>query len=109
MGLAHQVLGFRVSLVGGWSEWLGFPAAKDASVALLAVVAMHLIPNGKGETLLRWEDAAKIPWGVLLLFTIVMGGIYLGVFTPTEAAGIGAGGAFVIALARRKLSPWFGE
>ncbi len=33
-----------------------------------------------------------------------MGGIYLGVFTPTEAAGIGSGGALVIGLARRCLS-----
>ncbi len=48
--------------------------------------------------------ALKGVWGVLVLFTIVMGGIYLGVFTPTEAAGIGAGGAFVIALARRSLT-----
>ena len=53
---------------GGWSEWLDLPAAKDASVALLAVVVMHLLPNGKGETLLTWEDAAKIPWGVLILY-----------------------------------------
>lgn len=43
-------------------------------------------------------------WGVLTLFTIVMGGIYLGIFTPTEAAGIGAGGAFVIALYRKSLN-----
>ncbi|UTW02266.1 TRAP transporter large permease [Amphritea atlantica] len=43
-------------------------------------------------------------WGVLILFTVVMGGIYLGVFTPTEAAGIGAGGAFIIALYRRSLT-----
>ncbi|WP_432695048.1 TRAP transporter large permease [Marinobacterium sp. YM272] len=49
-------------------------------------------------------EALKGIWGVLLLFVIVMGGIYLGVFTPTEAAGIGAGGAFLIALARRRLS-----
>lgn len=42
--------------------------------------------------------------GVLGLFTLVMGGIYLGIFTPTEAAGIGAGGAFIIALARRSLT-----
>lgn len=42
--------------------------------------------------------------GVLSLFLVVMGGIYLGIFTPTEAAGIGAGGAFIIALARRSLS-----
>ena len=43
-------------------------------------------------------------WGVLLLFTIVMGGIYLGVFTPTEAAGIGAGGAFLITLFRGRMT-----
>jgi len=40
--------------------------------------------------------------GVLVLFSVVMGGIYLGVFTATEAAGIGAGGAFLLMLARRR-------
>jgi len=49
-------------------------------------------------------QALKGVWGVLVLFTVVMGGIYLGIFTPTEAAGIGAGGAFLITLARRRLS-----
>ncbi|MDX1318649.1 MAG: TRAP transporter large permease [Oceanospirillum sp.] len=56
---------------------------------------------------MSWSErfaALKGVWGVLVLFTIVMGGIYLGVFTPTVAAGIGAGGAFVIALARRSLT-----
>lgn len=48
--------------------------------------------------------ALKNVWGVLLLFCIVMGGIYMGVFTPSEAAGIGAGGAFLIAMMRRALS-----
>ena len=43
-------------------------------------------------------------WGTLLLFVLVMGGIYGGLFTPTEAAGIGAGGAFLIALARSALT-----
>ncbi len=43
-------------------------------------------------------------WSVLALFLVVVGGIYLGVFTSTEAAGIGAFGAFLIALARRRLS-----
>jgi len=42
--------------------------------------------------------------GILGLFLLVIGGIYLGVFTATEAAGIGASGAFVIALARGKLT-----
>ena len=53
---------------GGWSELTGMTAANDASVALLAVVAMHIIPNGKGETLVTWESAVKIPWGVLILY-----------------------------------------
>lgn len=41
---------------------------------------------------------------VLLLFTLIIGGIYLGVFTPTEAGGAGAFGAFVFALWRRALT-----
>jgi tripartite ATP-independent transporter DctM subunit len=43
-------------------------------------------------------------WGMLLLFIIVMGGIYFGIFTPTEAAGMGAFGAFLFALFRGKLN-----
>ncbi len=53
---------------GGWSAWLNLPQANDASVALLAVVVMFLVPNGKGERLLDWESAVKIPWGILILF-----------------------------------------
>lgn len=48
--------------------------------------------------------ALKGVWGALALFALVIGGIYLGVFTPTEAAGIGAAGAFLMALARRRLT-----
>ena len=53
---------------GGWKTWLEVPGANDASVALLAVVAMFLIPNGKGGRLLDWETASRIPWGMLILF-----------------------------------------
>jgi tripartite ATP-independent transporter DctM subunit len=51
----------------------------------------------------RWRSLLGV-WGVLLLFALVMGGIYFGIFTPTEAAGIGAGGGFVFALARGRLN-----
>jgi solute carrier family 13 (sodium-dependent dicarboxylate transporter), member 2/3/5 len=54
---------------GGWSTWLGLPNATDASVALLAVVAMCLLPNGRGGKLLDWKAAEGIPWGVLILFS----------------------------------------
>jgi len=39
-----------------------------------------------------------------LLFGVVIGGIYLGWFSPTEAAAIGAAGAFFLALARKQLN-----
>lgn len=37
-------------------------------------------------------------WPVILLFAVVIGGIYMGWFSPTEAAAVGAVGAFVLAL-----------
>lgn len=45
----------------------------------------------------RWKALREAFWGVLLVF-IVMGGIYSGVFTPTEAAAVAAVYAFVIAI-----------
>lgn len=53
---------------GGWSGLLSLETANDASVALFAVTAMFLIPNGKGERLLDWPTAESIPWGILILF-----------------------------------------
>jgi sodium-dependent dicarboxylate transporter 2/3/5 len=58
----------RKQPAGGWSELLDLPGANDASVALIAVVIMFIIPNGKGDKLLDWDDAVKIPWGMLILF-----------------------------------------
>ena len=49
-------------------------------------------------------EAVRHVWPVVLLFAAVIGGIYGGVFTATEGAGIGAGGAFLFALARRALT-----
>jgi tripartite ATP-independent transporter DctM subunit len=51
----------------------------------------------------RWPALAGVR-GVLVLFAVVIGGIYTGWFTPTEAAGIGAAGALLFALARRALT-----
>jgi tripartite ATP-independent transporter DctM subunit len=43
-------------------------------------------------------------WSILLLFGLVFGGIYFGFFTPSAGAAVGASGAFLLALARRKLT-----
>ena len=53
---------------GGWRELTGLTSANDASVAMLACVAMFVIPDGKEGRLLDWKTANQIPWGVLLLF-----------------------------------------
>jgi tripartite ATP-independent transporter DctM subunit len=56
---------------------------------------------------LPWAEllaSLRYVWPVLALFSLVIGGIYLGWFTATEGAGIGAGGAFLFALGRRVLS-----
>lgn len=63
----------------------------------------------------KFDDLPKLPLreriralrgvsGALILFIFVLGGIYLGVFTVTEAAGMGAGGAILITALRGKLT-----
>ncbi|MEN8719713.1 MAG: DASS family sodium-coupled anion symporter [Oceanococcaceae bacterium] len=53
---------------GGWSAWLNLPGANDASVALLGALLMFVLPDGRGQRLLSWEQAERIPWGMLILF-----------------------------------------
>ena len=63
------------------------------------------------RTALRQKfGSLKFTWPIVMLFLLVIGGIYGGVFTPTEAGGIGAFGALIISLARRQLTgAGFGE
>jgi len=75
-------------------------------VAILVVTRLRPELGGAGSRV-GWRErlhALSKVWGILLIFALVMGGIYGGVFTPTEAAGIGASGAFLLALLRRKLN-----
>jgi len=57
-------------------------------------------PPAERMPMMERMRALKSVWGVIVLFVIVLGGIYGGIFTPTEAAGIGAFGAFLFALVR---------
>jgi sodium-dependent dicarboxylate transporter 2/3/5 len=73
----------RTEPFGGWSAWLSLPGANDASVALLSVVALCLIPDGRGGRLLDWQTAERVPWGALVLFG---GGIALA--TAFQSTGL---------------------
>jgi len=71
--------------------------------------------------IIAWADPASAPaaprvgWGerlsyfrtvgpILLLFVLIIGGLYMGAFTPTEAGGMGAAGALIFAIWRRSLN-----
>lgn len=79
------------------------PGILGVALYMIAVVfTVRLKPsNGPAGERSTWKQrliSLKGVWGINLIFIIVMGGIYFGVFTPTEAAGVGAAGAFLIAL-----------
>jgi C4-dicarboxylate transporter, DctM subunit len=61
-------------------------------------------PAGKRHTWAERWAALRGIWGVAVLVVVVLGGIYGGLFTATEGAGFGAAGAFLFALARRRLT-----
>lgn len=69
--------------MGGWTELFGLPFTNDAMVAFIAVIAMFIIPNGKGGRLLDWETANRIPWGMLILF-----GAGLTIATAFKSSGL---------------------
>lgn len=61
-------------------------------------------PKGAKTTWNEKFTSLYSTWPMLFLFALVMGGIFYGIFTPTEAGGIGAFGAFIIALIKKKLN-----
>jgi tripartite ATP-independent transporter DctM subunit len=85
------------------------PGILTAILLMLAVVIMtskdpEHAPAGEKFTWGQRMDALRGIWGVLLLVIVVLGGIYGGVFTATEGAGMGAAGAFLFAWARQALT-----
>lgn len=85
------------------------PGVLTALLMMAAIVYMtskdpEHAPAGKRSTWPERWAALRGIWGVALLVVVVLGGIYGGLFTATEGAGFGAAGAFLFALARRRLT-----
>jgi tripartite ATP-independent transporter DctM subunit len=68
------------------------------TIYILCRINPLLGPRGEKSNLKQRLVSLKDTWGVLALFLLVIGGIYVGIFTPTEAAGVGAFGALLFAL-----------
>lgn len=75
------------------------------TVSLITARNSTLGPRGPKSTGAEKLKAFKDVWGTVTLFLLVIGGIYLGIFTPTEAAGIGATGAFILGMIARQMTP----
>jgi len=73
------------------------------TVSIIGFVRPDFLPRTPRHTWQERMSSVRDVWATLLLFVFVIGGLYGGLFTPTEAGGMGAGGAFVIGVLRGRL------
>jgi tripartite ATP-independent transporter DctM subunit len=74
------------------------------TIMMLGIMRPGFLPSTPRHSWSERFAALRAVWAPLLLFVFVIGGLYGGLFTPTEAGGMGAGGAFVIGVVRGRLS-----
>jgi len=100
--LTQQDIGrlFLAGIVPGVIGILGYSIAVRLSMRFQGIV----LQTEPKLPLMDRIRALKSTSGAIALFTFVMGGIYLGVFTPTESAGMGAAGAFLLVVLKRQFS-----
>jgi C4-dicarboxylate transporter, DctM subunit len=75
-----------------------------ATILIIGWLRPEFLPAGERTGPAERLAAAGDIWAPLALFAFVIGGLYGGLFTPTEAGGMGAGGAFLIGVLRGRLS-----
>src|ERR1700704_5041907 len=75
-----------------------------ATIALIGFSRPAFCPTDPRASWDERLDAIKDVWAPLVLFVFVIGGLYGGLFTPTEAGGVGAGGGLLIGVARGRVS-----
>ncbi|HEY6859725.1 MAG TPA: TRAP transporter permease [Pseudolabrys sp.] len=74
-----------------------------STVAIIGFVRPGFLPRTPRHSWKERVAGLRDIWATMLLFVFVIGGLYGGLFTPTEAGGMGAGGAFLIGVLRRRL------
>ncbi len=73
------------------------------TIVIIVFVRPDWLPSHKAENKGAKLEGLKNVWAPLVLFVFVIGGLYGGFFTPTEAGGVGATGAFILGVLRGKL------
>ena len=74
------------------------------TIAVMTRIDPRLGPPGARSSLREKLAAFRNVWGAAALFVLVIGGLYLGVFSPTEAASIGAVGALLLGILNRSFT-----
>ena len=74
------------------------------TIFILCRMNPQLGPPGPRTTIRAKVSSLKNTWGMISLFVLVLGGIYMGVFTPTEAGAVGAFGAIALSLIGKRLN-----
>jgi C4-dicarboxylate transporter DctM subunit len=74
-----------------------------ATIAIICRVKPDFLPVAPRATAEQRRASLRDVWAPIVLFVLVIGGLYGGVFTPTEAGGVGAGGAFLLGVLRGRL------
>ena len=74
------------------------------TIQLIVRVKPDFGPPGPPTTMKEKFKSITYSWDVAALFILVIGGIYTGLFTPSEAAGVGAAGAFLSLIIRGQLT-----
>jgi tripartite ATP-independent transporter DctM subunit len=100
--ITQQSIG--VLLVAGFIPGLFEAVSYSLITFFIARFRPKLAPVVPAASWRERVNSLKGVWGVLAIMVVVLGGLYLGIFTPTEAAGVAAFGTFVIALALRKVT-----
>jgi C4-dicarboxylate transporter, DctM subunit len=90
---------FAAAMVPGVIAMVGYMIAIGIYVRLVPGHA----PEKEAAEKLSWESLKGV-LPIAIVFTIVFGGIYGGLFTPTEGAGVGAASTFIAALLKRELT-----
>jgi tripartite ATP-independent transporter DctM subunit len=74
-----------------------------ATIAVIVRVRPDFLPIAPQASWPERLAGLRDVWAPVVLFVFVIGGLYGGVFTPTEAGGVGAGGAFLLGVLRGRL------
>jgi C4-dicarboxylate transporter DctM subunit len=90
--------------IAGFLPGILLTAAFIATIAIITARNPKAGPAGPKTSFMEKVVSLRLTWPVVLLFVLVLGGIYGGVFTPTEGGAIGAFGALVIGIAMGRLN-----